>query len=271
MPNPLNSIRIILVEPAGALNVGSIARVMKNMGMSQLVLVKPRCHHLGTDAQLMAVHALEILETARVVVSLSEGLVGCHRAIATTGRPRIPEITLETPRVALPWLLDPTEPGSAALIFGPEDRGLNTQELNQAQRFVSIPANPEYSSLNLAQAVAVCCYELYQSGETARQTVETELLQPSSLIPHPSTLIPHPASAPLEQLEGFYQQLESVLLAIGYLYPHTAESRIQKFRRLFGRAMPTSDEVSMLRGILSQMIWALEQRSTSDSTQQPKN
>lgn len=247
----LDAIRIILVEPAGALNVGSVARVMKNMGLQHLVLVNPHCDPVGAEARQMAVHAAEILEAARIVPSLPAALSGCTRAIATTGRPHSPEFSLEHPRLALPWLLtEPIAPDSAALIFGPEDRGLNKEELNHAHRCIYIPANPAYPSLNLAQAVAICCYELAQA------------IAPLSSPIHPEPRnepITAALAAPLDQVEGFYQQLEALLLQIGYLYPHTAESRMHKFRRLLNRALPNQEEVAMLRGILSQVKWAIEQ------------
>lgn len=264
MPQPPpNPIRIILVEPAGALNIGSVARVMKNMGLAHLVLVNPQCDHLGTEARQMAVHAAEILDAAQIVPTLAQGLVGCQRAIAATGRPHTPTFTLEHPRQALPWLLEAALLSSAALIFGPEDRGLNNQELHYAHRLIYIPTNPNYSSLNLAQAVAICCYELYQlSHSPFNATQLNETTHANQDIPPnpqpPSALAP---PAPLDQLEGFYQQLETLLLEIGYLFPHTATSRMQKFRRLFHRALPTSDEVTMLRGILSQMKWAMGQKA----------
>jgi tRNA/rRNA methyltransferase len=153
------NIRIVLVEPAGPLNVGSVARVMKNMGLHQLVLVNPHCDHLGEEARLMAVRAADILETAKVVESLAAALVGCVRAIATTGDDsRSLPTKLEDPAEALPWLIE----APSALIFGPEDCGLTNAQLNRAQRLIRIPSSDAYSSLNLAQAVAICCYELYR-------------------------------------------------------------------------------------------------------------
>jgi tRNA/rRNA methyltransferase len=235
----LAHIRIVLVEPAGALNVGSVARVMKNMGLGELVLVNPRCDRLGEQARLMAVRAADVLESAREVESLAEALQGCVKAIATSGRDRATFTTpLETPRAALPWLLD----APSALIFGREDSGLTNAELNHAQRLIQIPASDEYSSLNLAQAVAVCCYELSSNA-------------PAIAAPQSS-----PQLAPLDQLERYYQQLESLLLEIGYLYPDTAPSRMEKFRKLLNRAYPTTSELAMLRGILRQMAWALKAR-----------
>ena len=234
-------VRIVLVEPAGALNVGSIARVMKNMGLSQLVLVNPTCDLQSDDARKMAMRAIDVLEAAQIVQSIPEALAGCHRAIATAVRSRI-DAPLEHPREALPWLL---EPGlNAALMFGSEDRGLSNDELKYAQRFVYIPTSENYHSLNLAQAVAICCYELFQA-------------------PMPITTSAIPCA--LDTLDRAYQHLEAVLLDIGYLQPHTAASRMEKFRHLFDRANLTAAEVSLLRGILRQVEWATQTQTSKNS------
>ena len=237
----LADLRIVLVEPAGPLNLGSIARVMKNFGLHNLVLVNPQCKPLSPEAMKMAVHAKEILESAVLVPTLSAALHGCVRAIATTARVRDWDTPLENPRTALPWLLEsPEDP--AALIFGREDRGLSNEELNYAQRFVRIPTSENYSSLNLASAVAICCYEL---GQTAP----------------PKTPPPSLELASLDIVENYYQQLESLLLDIGYLYPHTAASRMAKFRQLYNRAHLQRKEVDMLRGILRQIEWVIKTKS----------
>jgi len=280
----LDHVRIILVEPAGPLNVGSIARVMKNMGLHHLVLVNPQCDRLDPEARQMAVHAADVLESAQEVKTLPEALQGCRRAIATTGRSQTTlNITLEHPRVALPWLLadqfstnqNQTSPNPSALIFGREDHGLNNAELNHAQRFVFIPTNPAYASLNLAQAVAICCYELHNyvttgythllpndlDTTTNLQTYKhasAATLRPYAPTPPLSSDLVSPDLAPLDALEAYYQHLETLLLKIGYLYPHTAASRMEKLRRLFSRSYPSATEVAMLRGILSQVEWALK-------------
>jgi tRNA/rRNA methyltransferase len=243
----LDNPRIILVEPAGARNVGSVARIMRNMGLSRLIIVNPRCDPLCEEARHMAVHGIEVLENYQKADTLAEALRGCHRAIATTSNPRHLNTPLETPRVALPWLLEPNL--ETALIFGREDHGLSNAELNHAQRFVGIPANPEYPSLNLAQSVGVCCYELYQSvGENPLETSSRT-----------------PKIAPLDALEGYFQHLERVLLKIGYLYPHTATARMEKFRQFFHRAAPTIEELALLRGIIGHIdsIWQLFPSSDS--------
>ena len=144
-----------------------------------------------------------------------------------------------------PWLL---ESAPTALIFGPEDRGLNNAEMLHAQRFIKIATRPPYESLNLAQAVAICCHEL---SRVRSQTGNSAGVGPAvSAEPAPE------ATATLDELDGYYHHLESILLKIGYLYPHTAPSRMQKFRQLGHRAALTPQDVAMLRGILRQIDWA---------------
>lgn len=249
----LENVKIILVEPQGPLNIGSVARVMKNMGLRTLVLVKPQCEVLGEEARKMAVHGDDVLEAAQVVETLVEALTGCQRAIATTARVRDFPPALEAPKVALPWLLEDNI--TSALIFGPEDRGLSNAELKYAQRFVRIDSGAEYPALNLAQAVAICCHELYQAQQIPKlsQTATSEV----------------PNAANLDILEGYYQHLEAVLLKIGYLYPHTAPARMQKLRYILNRATPTTEEVTMLRGILRQVEWALQSQPKSVDDSQP--
>ena len=248
----LAEIKIILVEPEGALNVGSIARVMKNMGLSNLVLVNPQCDRHSQEARQMAVHAQDVLDNAVIVNSLPEALTGCQRAIATTARSRSLPTVLQSPREGLPWLLAPNTP--SALIFGPEARGLSNSELKYAQKFVGIPAHPDYPSLNLAQAVAVCAYELYQSSlvDNIDNSHGCVSLQGEKTNYAPDSV----NNAPLEVLEAYYQHLETVLLEIGFLYPHTAKARMDKIRRIYNRTNLTQEETAMLRGMLRQIQWS---------------
>jgi tRNA/rRNA methyltransferase len=244
--NSLHHIRIVLVEPAGALNIGSIARVMKNMGLSQLVIVNPQCDVNGEEATRMSVHAIDLLQSARIVPDLPTALAGCTKVIATTARERAIPTLLETPRQALPWLVESNEP--TALIFGREDSGLTNAELNYATRYLRIPVGSEYSSLNLAQAVGVCAYELQVCAsdlELDRQDIRSQIPQQLDI-------------APVELVEGYYQQLETLLLEIGYLLPHTAAHRMEKIRRLYNRSQLSPNEVALLRGILRQVNWAIK-------------
>lgn len=251
-------IRIVLVEPAGPLNIGSVARVMKNFGLTRLFLVNPQCDARSQLARQMAVHGIDILDHCNQVATLPDALHGCYRAIATTGSDRDIPLCLEPPQTVLPWLFEhvpnavqhsPSHPLllEGAVIFGREDRGLTNQELHYAQRLLQIPANPVYPSLNLAQAVAICCYELSK----AQSLHEAEEFASSDTQPANFSL------ASLDALEQYYQHLEALLLKIGYLYTHTAKSRMEKFRRLYNRIQISEQEVAMLRGILRQVEWAL--------------
>jgi tRNA/rRNA methyltransferase len=279
----LAAVRIVLVAPAGPLNIGSVARVMKNFGLSQLVLVNPQCDPLGEEALQMAVHAKDVLMAARRVNAVPEALVGCWQAIATTARQRGFNAPLVLPQIALPSLVSRNPSGSAAtgsnidpqlsanvgdsaLLFGPEDRGLSNEELSYAQQFIKIPTDPGYSALNLAQAVAICCYELYRATQFSSDPYDSISQQSESppLLNSPlsgkqseSNSLNLLNQAQLDELEGYYQHLERVLLQVEYLYPHTAASRMRKFRQLLPRAAPTSGEVALLRGILRQVEWAL--------------
>lgn len=245
--NKLENIAIVVVEPQGERNIGAIARAMKNMGLSQLILVNPQCDHQSLEAQKMAVHAKEILFTAQVVDCLSTALADFQRVIATTARERTLRSPLETPRQALPWLLEANL--KSALVFGREDSGLSNEELNQAHRFVRIPVHPQYESLNLSQAVAVCAYELYQTSvNSAVNTISPQIESTS-----PSSL------ATTAQLDGYYQHLEKTLLEIQVLYPHTAPNKMAKLRRIYQRAQLNGEEVALLRGILGQIDWLAQQ------------
>jgi tRNA/rRNA methyltransferase len=246
----LNQVRIVLVEPAGARNVGSIARVMTNMGLRQLVIVNPQCDLASIEALHMAVHGQQLLRNCAIVPDLPTALWGCQRVVGTTFRqddlPRQPQ----SPSVALAWLLEIQEP--TALVFGREDNGLSNQELDYAQRYLRIPVSPAYTSLNLAQAVGICAYELWQLSLSQRS---------SAVLPMVPELAPNlaPELATVDQLDRYYQQLETLLLDIGYLQTQTAPSRMAKLRRLYGRAELSRNELALLRGICRQMSWALSQ------------
>lgn len=219
---------------------------MKNMGLTQLVIVNPRCEVLGEEATRMSVHAIDLLETAQIVPDLPTALQGCTRVIATTARDRAIPTQLETPRQALPWLVECDRP--TALIFGREDSGLTNAELNYAGRYIRIPVGSAYTSLNLAQAVGICVYELQMCVNSE------EIDSPKTMIqmPQPSEV------ASVELVEGYYQQLETLLLEVGYLLPHTVAPRMEKIRRLYNRSQLSPNEVALLRGILRQVRWAID-------------
>jgi tRNA/rRNA methyltransferase len=244
----LSQVRIVLVEPAGARNVGSIARVMANMGLSQLYIVAPQCDWAGDESQHMAVHGCGVLEQAQIFSDLPTALSGCQRVVATTHRevdlPRPPAPPAQT----IAWLWEAT--ADQAIIFGREDSGLTNQELDFAQRYLRIPVAPAYTSLNLAQAVGICAYELQQLA----------------VVPVPAPLskknLAKQGFAPAEQVDRYCQQLEVLLLNVGYLQPHTAANRMAKLRRIANRAELSDQELALLWGITSQINWRIDGRKT---------
>jgi tRNA/rRNA methyltransferase len=193
-----------------------------------------------------------VLEGATIVPDLPTALQGCHRIAATVGRDGVLR-SVEDLRSVVPWLLGAEPelvPCESAIVFGREDHGLSNDDMKYAQRLITIPANPDYPSLNLAQAVGICAYELYQASQGSQGSVVRSLdrsLESQSDEP-----------APFQMTEAFCLGLEELLLAIGYLYAHTADSRMQKFRLLLARSVPSTLEMTMLLGILRQAKWALK-------------
>jgi tRNA (cytidine32/uridine32-2'-O)-methyltransferase len=230
----LDQIRIVLVNTSHTGNMGSAARAMKTMGLTQLVLVDPQA--LPDDnAMALAAGANDVLANARIVSTLDEAIADCGLVIGTSARSR----TLSWP------MLDPREAGEkavvegvkhpVALVFGRERTGLTNDELQKCHYHVAIAANPEYSSLNLAMAVQTICYEVRMHWlQDQAPEVESEADYPSA-----------------DQLEGFYQHLEQTLLKTGFIADDHPGQVMSKLRRLFNRARPETVELNILRGILT--------------------
>jgi tRNA/rRNA methyltransferase len=237
---------LVLVEPAGALNLGSVARLCANFGIGELRLVAPRCDPLAAEARRMAVHGLALLEAAPIFPCLADALADCVRVVATTGRGEGEPLPLTAPDDALDWLLGGDHDMPAALVFGREDRGLSNDELLQAGRLLQIATGPAYASLNLSHAVAVVLHELHQQrqpsppGHGGRQTTGPGWPEP----------------APRGELEAALSDAEALLLEVGFLYPHTAHARMARLRALLQRAQCSGEEVALLRGMVCQFRWA---------------
>jgi tRNA/rRNA methyltransferase len=249
---------VVLVEPAGARNVGSVARLCANFDVQELRLVAPRCDHHGEEARQMAVHGAAMLERARLFPSLASALADCRRVVASSGRRSGEPLPLHPPASALTWLLgappadgqtDQPEAAAAplALVFGREDRGLSNAELLQAGRLLCIDAGGAYGSLNLAQAAAIVLHQWYQLRQFEPPRATCPPPPAGARAPEPSTRGP---------LEAMLSDAEALLLEVGFLYPHTAAARMAKLRALLQRAQPGSEEVALLRGMVRQLRWA---------------
>ena len=240
--------RVVLVSPQGPLNVGAVARAMKNMGVDDLALVNPFHPPLHPHALLMAQRAKEILERAQVFSSLQEALSPCTLVVGTTRRRGKRRGRMLSPREIAPEIVQASREGKVALVFGPERMGLSNEEIDLCQELVMIPAEEGYGSLNLAQAVMVLLYEVF----LAREGMAGERKQ-------------RPRSLPSwEELEGMYRHMERVLLQIGFLEGDNPSRMMTALRRIFGRARLDPREVRIIRGIFHQVEWAIGRRGRGD-------
>lgn len=239
------SVRVVLVNTSHPGNIGAAARAMKNMGLERLYLVEPQ-EFPAPRAQWRAAGAVDVLERAVVVRSLAEAVADCGLVVGTSARER-----------RIPWpLLDPRECGQrvwqesahheVALVFGREDRGLTNDELAQCNYHVHIPANPDYSSLNLAAAVQVLTYEVRMAALAATGAARS-----------PDWDVP---PAPAADLDLYFQHLERVLVEIGFHDPANPRQTMVRLRRLLARIRPDRMELSILRGVLTgvqNLVWRL--------------
>ncbi|MCX8072501.1 MAG: RNA methyltransferase [Candidatus Binatia bacterium] len=232
----LDRVRIILVRPAGAANVGAVARAMKNMGLSQLVLVQPRFRNRFW-VRAMAVHAGDIVEQMRVVSDLAEAVGECGLVVGTTCRAGLYRTPTGTARELAGQIVSCAQNNLVGLVFGPEDHGLPNEDIKLCHRLLTIPASPAYPSLNLAQAVMVVCYELFLAAQEGR-SVEPAL-----------------QLAPARDVEFMFQRLRAALLRIGYLHPQNPDHILFAFRRILGRAGLEARDVKILLGLARQIEW----------------
>lgn len=230
-------IRFVLFEPTHPGNIGSVARAMKTMGFSELVLVNPPEEWLCTDSRALASGAQDVLHGARLATSLEEALQGCGLVLAASARHRRIGCPEMNPRECAVELMTEARSKPAAIVFGPERSGLANEQLDLCNAIVYIPANPEYSSLNLSQAVQIIAYELRQQRVLERE------------VPPPESPLAGPA-----QLELFYVHLERVLLGSGFLNPANPRHLMRRLRRLFNRTRLDENELNIMRGILSSLV-----------------
>lgn len=228
----LDHVRIVLVEPTHPGNIGATARAMKNMNLSSLYLVSPASFP-HQEATVRAAGADDILAKSTVVNSLESAIADCHLVFGTSARIRSLPWPSCTPRECAERAAESTNQ-SVALVFGRESSGLSNEELAMCHYHVHIPTNDSFSSLNLASAVQVLVYELFVAKN-----------------PGPTPIDPEDRPATAEEIRGFMNQLESLLLEIEFLDPKHPKLLLQRLSRLFYRAQLEEKEIHILRGILS--------------------
>lgn len=245
--NLFKQLRFILVETSRAGNIGAVARAMKTMGFSDLVLVTPRFDNALQDAEAVAFAsgAQDILEGARVVGSMAEALDGINFAAAVSARLREYSPPVLTPRQMAEQLAAQPEL-RAALIFGNERFGLPNELVEKCNVLINIPANPDYSSLNLSQAAQVLAYECRMAALDGAPSAR----QPAG---DANEIGFQGEAASVEQIEGMYQHLEQALVDIGFLDATNPRKLMPRLKRMFARAQLEKEEVNILRGIARHM------------------
>lgn len=245
----LSRCRIVLVRPHYAGNLGAIARVMRNFGLTDLVLVAPYASTSDLEARRMARDGLSILDSARVVPELGDALADCVFTLATSSLTAgvFRSGTIGTPSEKMPELLAAADAGPVAIVFGPEPHGLSNEEIGRCHGMVHIPVDPQFESLNLAQAVAICSYELRKAWSKAENESRGKPEVPPRVV------------APFTDQERMFDHLREALTAVGYLFSERSETLMHAIRQLIGRAQPTPQEVKLLHGLARQLLWVAGQ------------
>ncbi len=231
--------RIVLVNTSHPGNIGAAARAMKNMGLSRLYLVAPKQHPVY-EAYSRAVGADDVLTNAVVTDTLADALNGCVWVAGTSARERMVQWPIYEPRECAGLCRDHSVQGDIAIVFGRERTGLTNEELEMCNGLVHIPTSPEYSSLNVAAAVQVLCYEIRMAFMSdADAAVEKTRTHKEDM------------AATTDQLEGMYQHMYQMMQDIQFFSGSNPEVIMRRLKSLFNRAQTTKREVAILRGIFS--------------------
>jgi tRNA/rRNA methyltransferase len=227
------------MRPTIAANVGATARIMRNMGLSDLVLVEPECDRLDRSALQLSTHGESILHAARIANSFETAVADCSFVVGTSARAGGPfrGQSMLRPASAAEKLLAALASGAGAIVFGPEPSGLTNDEITRCHFLVNIPSDEGYPALNLAQAVAICLYELRRAwleGHTASPVAET---------------------APFAEQDRMFAALEEGLRAVHFLFGTSQKALMHSLRHLIGRARPTRMEIGVLHGLARQLHW----------------
>lgn len=235
--------RVVLVRPQIAANLGATARVMRNMGLSDLVLVAPVADPADREARRLSTQGEAILDRCRIVSELGEAVGDCVFVAGTSARTGglFRRQSVAWPDEIMPRLVDAMSHGRVALVFGPEPTGLSNEEVTRCHFLLHVPTDPTYPALNLAQAVAICLYELRRAW--LRQTGFPSGREPA---------------APFADQERMFARLREALERVHFLYGEKADPLMHALRHLIGRAGPTAMEVDLLFGLARQLQWFAE-------------
>jgi len=238
-------IRIILVDTSHPGNIGAAARAMKNMGLRELVLVRPQAFP-SAEATARASGADDLLAQARVVASIAEAVAGCGLVLGTSARPRAANWTVHDPASAAALIVEAAVARPVAVLFGNERNGLSNEDLSVCHALLNVPANPEYESLNLAQAVQIVTWEIRKARR-----------------PRVRQLAPESPPATAEQVANLRAHLAVVLAEIGFKDERNVANLVARIERLLARAVPDEKEVQILRGVLTAVQRSIDGRAAA--------
>ena len=236
----LDNIAIVLQQPRYPENIGAAARAIRNMGIRQLLVVDPRDFDLPRVLKMATHSARDIVEAISLHDDLKHALSPYHYVVGTTARLGGQRQVFKSPSVLAQNLIPISQENQVAIVFGPEDRGLSNEDIRYCHALVNIPT-AEFSSLNLAQAVMVMCYEMFNAGQEDGKKFAPRL-------------------ASRHELDGMYEQLREILVRISYINPENPDYWMNSLRHFFTRLQLRAKEVSMIRGMCRQVNWYGEKR-----------
>ena len=241
-----SNLKVILVEPSGPLNVGSVARLCSNFDVEELRIVSPKCDIFSLEAKKMALKGQKYLDQHKNFDNLEDAIFDCDLVIASCGRIDLgKDVFLESSEDIFNWISSLRKIKNLAIVFGREDRGLTNDELLMANKTLNIPTSKNNPSLNLSHAVSIVLYELNKSlNKSSNKNLNGELG------------VFNPASS--KQINDSFVEIEEMLLRVGYLLEHTSRAKINKFKKFILRANTSMQEIYTLRGIVHQIKWFLD-------------
>jgi len=230
------------VEPEGPINVGSIARLCANFEVDQLRIVSPKCDIFSLETVKMSLKGYSYIKELNLYQSLDEALLDCDLVLATSGRiDNKKDTTIYSLRDISNWINTTINIKNLAVVFGRETRGLTNKEQLKAHRVFTINTNKKYPSLNLSHAVSIVLYELSKCKKNNKPINDKNNFNAASI----------------NSIETTFDEVEKLLLKIGYIYKHTSDAKISKFKKYFLRAQTSEYELNLLKGIINQINWAL--------------
>ncbi|MBO8204684.1 RNA methyltransferase [Prochlorococcus marinus] len=236
-----SNLKVILVEPKGPLNVGSVARLCSNFEVEELRIVSPKCDIFSLEAKKMALKGQKYIDHCKIFDNLEQAIFDCDLVLASCGRiDESKDSYFESSEDIFNWTVSFKKISNLAIIFGREDRGLTNSEILLANKTFKIPTSQNNPSLNLSHAVAIVLYELNKSSNR-NFNKDLELFNLASS----------------KQIRDSFVEIEEMLLRVGYLLKHTSRAKISKFKNYILRANTSMHEINVLRGIVHQINWFL--------------